>query len=252
MQFDPLPNLRLVHLGLLWEQFKADYPDLQEHPPLAPIEERFGTESHTSDQQIQFMLGPPPVPRVWFGNFDGSRLIQVQQDRFIHNWRSTPERPEYPRYPELRGAFQTHYQAFCAFVEGTGGDIEGRQAEVSYVNELRPGDGWERPGELYRVLRTLSPRAPDSPLPIPEDARYAERHVIEGPDGPYARLYIIAEPLITGRMQLTLTVRGRPRDGSAKSLLDFFDMGRERIVENFDLVTTPEMHTIWKKRINDD
>jgi len=247
VQFDPLPNLGSTHLGLLWDRFKVDYPVVEEHPPLPPIEERFGVAAPTGPT-FEFMIGPAPVPRVWFANPDGSRLIQVQQDRFIHNWRSTQQAPDYPRYPELREGFESHYATFRAFLEDLGTKVAARQAEISYVNFLQPGQGWDRPGELYRVLRPLSARDPDTLLGVPEDARYAERHVIDGDGGPYARLYVVAEPLINGALHLTLTVRGRPEDTSPEALLAFFDMGRERIVRGFDSVTTDEMHRIWKKK----
>ena len=87
VQFEPLEQLRTAQIGLLWGEFRQRFPVTEEHAPLDSVIERFGV-SRTSvlEPRLQ-MLETPPVPRVWFLNEAGTELIQVQQERFIHNWR---------------------------------------------------------------------------------------------------------------------------------------------------------------------
>ena len=86
--FKPLESMLAPHLGVLWDRFKAQYRTCQEVAPLAPIVERFdespGVELAISDK--------PPLPRIWFIHESETGIIQVQRDRFLHNWKKV--RPE--------------------------------------------------------------------------------------------------------------------------------------------------------------
>ena len=42
----------------------------------------------------------------------GSKLIQIQKDRFIHNWRKVGEGDKYPRYEPIRDTFRFELEAF--------------------------------------------------------------------------------------------------------------------------------------------
>ncbi len=110
VQFEPLANLRIPHLGLLWSDFRDRFPKIEEHPQLGPMMEHFGTKG-ASTTGVRFeMMTKPPIPRCWFLNDEGTELVQVQQDRFAHNWRKIGEGNEYPRYNHLRETFknETH------------------------------------------------------------------------------------------------------------------------------------------------
>ncbi|MFQ5734475.1 MAG: hypothetical protein ACE5KM_21275, partial [Planctomycetaceae bacterium] len=47
----------------------------------------------------------PDLPRVFFEDESGNWLIQIQRDRFLHNWRVSTDESEYPRYPEVSRRF---------------------------------------------------------------------------------------------------------------------------------------------------
>ncbi len=245
---DPLPLVRNAHLGLFWaEHLRGEYPQLQEHPPVGLNEERFGVEPPV----LQFRLEPSvPVMRQWFVSEDDSRLVQLQQDRFIQNWRRRSPASDYPRYESLRESFERYFSTWESFLRANDlGAPTIRQAEVSYINQLLPDTVWGSQSELDRVLRTWRPDFGGEDLlsdPI-EDVRMAWRHTIADDTGPYARLYVSVEP-VGGGLVLQLTVRGRPRDGSLKTALAFFDMGRERIVKAFAAITTDAMHQRWKRK----
>ncbi len=66
LQFKPLERFSLVHVGLLWHQFRSKFPLIEEHSPLPVARESFEAASHG---QIEVSIEErPPVPRVWFLN----------------------------------------------------------------------------------------------------------------------------------------------------------------------------------------
>ena len=93
----------------------------------------------------------PPI-RLWFFNNDETRLIQVQADRFILNWKRGLVGDQYPHYEFLRQSFESEWANFRDYVSTTGlGSIEIRNCEFSYVNHIEPGIGWEDFGNLERA-----------------------------------------------------------------------------------------------------
>lgn len=246
---DPLPLVRNAHLGLFWgEHLRGEYPQLQEQPPLGLNEESFGG----GPPVLEFRLEPSvPVMRQWFVSEDDTRLLQLQQDRFIQNWRRRSPESDYPRYESLRESFERHFSTWEGFLKANDlGTPTIRQTEVSYINQLLPDSVWKSQSELDRVLRSWRPDFGGEGLlndPV-EDVRVAWRHTVSDGIGPYARLYVSVEPVVSGGLVLQLTVRGKPRDGSLKTALAFFDTGRERIVKAFTAITTDAMHQRWKRK----
>jgi len=85
LQFEPLGQLTAAHLGLLWQRFRSELPEVEEHPPLRPVIEKFELPSPAQvDVTIEEKL---PVPRLWFLNAPKTELIQVQVDRGC-DWES--------------------------------------------------------------------------------------------------------------------------------------------------------------------
>ena len=70
---------------------------------------------------FSFVSGLPPLPRCWFLNDTETRLIQLQADRFIHNWRKVTGKEEYPRYEAIRDEFIDRWDEFCMFLGDQGG-----------------------------------------------------------------------------------------------------------------------------------
>jgi hypothetical protein len=245
---DPLPLVRNAHIGLFWaEHLRSRYPVVQEQPPLDLTEEAFDVEQRVLE--IRFDQ-PAPVMRQWFISPDDSRVIQLQQDRFIQNWRRPSPQAEYPRYESLRESFERDFETYSNFLMANDlGSPTIRQAEVTYINHLQPNEVWQTPNQLGHVLRSWKADFGDEGLlsdPV-EDVRLAWRHLVADDRGPFARLYILVEP-VPGGLTLRLTFRGKPVTSSLKSALEFFDMGRKRIVKAFTAVSTDAMHQLWRRR----
>lgn len=262
VQFEPLTALRTPQLGLLWQKFRERFPKIEEHTPLDPMMERFGV-SGPPKPSVQFqMMRRPPVPRCWFLNKPGTELIQIQQDRFAHNWRKTDERGvqvEYARYKHIRASFRSEMDEFAEFVAQENlGVLQANQCEVTYVNHIAAGSGWEKHGELEKILPLFQARYTDEFLPELEEARVGGAYVIPGSDTkPLGRLRFSIDSAYRRAsdkpiMVLNLVARGRPDGDGMDGVMRFLDIGHEWIVRGFAAMTTPEMHKIWGRRYGHD
>jgi len=194
----------------------------------------------------------PPLSRYWFLNDSGDQLIQLQHDRFLHNWRKRGPEDSYPRYESIRESFERELEQFKSFLAKEGlPQPEPNQCEVMYVNHIVPGEVWQRHGQLDRVLTVISRKFTDGFLEEPEDSRLKTRFLMRDDEGtPLGRLYVSAkagfqvssgQPIIV----LELAARGQPHGEGVEGVIPFLDMAREWIVRGFASITTPEMHEIW-------
>ena len=258
VQFEPLTELRTPQIGLLWANFRDRFPKIEEHPPLDPMMERFGAPGPPKPSVHFEMMRRPPVPRCWFVSADGTELIQIQQDRFAHNWRKTSasgEPVEYARYKHIRAGFRDELHDFAKFVTLEQlGALKPNQCELTYVNHIVSGPGWQHHGELGKILTLFETRYTDEFLPDLEEARVASAYVIPGPDGkPLGRLRLSIDSAYRRAdnypiMVLNLVARGRPDGTGTEGVMKFLDTGHEWIVRGFAAITTPEMHKIWGRR----
>lgn len=255
VQFEPLEQFGAPQIGLLWAEFRSRFPVTQEHAPLDPVIERFGIpRTGAPDVRLQ-MLASPPAPRLWFVNSTGTELIQVQKDRFIHNWRKVGEGDTYPRFEPIRDTFRSELEAFRTFLaREQSGDLLVNQCEVTYVNHLVAGNGWTTHGELGRVLTVFRGEYSDNNLPEPEDVRLGMRYVLKDErNESIGRLHISVQPVFRRSdnqpmLMLTLTARSRPSGDQLDDAMRCLDSGRDAIVRAFASVTTTEMHKIWGRK----
>jgi uncharacterized protein (TIGR04255 family) len=257
VQFEPLPALKVAHLGHLWSAFREDgFTRTEDHGNLESVHEPFDPRVYAQGLGIGIKfrsLEVPPVPRVWFLNDAGTELIQVQQDRFIHNWRKAGNDIDYVRYPHVRERFVKSFDRFEAFVAAEKlGQVKPDQCEVTYTNQMVSGEGWETQGELDRVFTFW--RSGDSGfLPPPENASVAIRYLIPDDKGkPIGRLHVDLQPAFrksdfVPMLILNLTARGAPLGRGPGGVMDFFDLGREWIVRGFAGITTSSMHSEWRR-----
>ncbi len=253
VQFDPLPKLSVALLGLAWAVFRREFPTVQYHPPLDPIVERTGVPPPPSG--MQFLMSGYPPPRLWFLNIAESELIQLQQDRFVRNWRRIGRGDIYPRYEQhVRPSFDRDYRKFFEFLEAEGvGSPVASQCEVTYVNTIEPGRGWKNHNEVGSVLKILNPVIEEMHGLSFEDATVALRQRIESQQGAFlGRLHIAIEPayLRTDNspiIKVSLTARGNPQSPNIDGVLEFFDLGHRHIVNAFTAMTTDKMHKEWRR-----
>jgi uncharacterized protein (TIGR04255 family) len=198
------------------------------------------------------VIESPPTPRCWFLNQEETELIQVQPDRFVHNWRRAGADAEYPRYQKLRQTFRSDLKRFCEYVKREGcGQFVPNQCEVTYVNRIHPGPAWQSHDELDKIVAFFSGACRDDFLSAPEDARIQMRFLIPAEGGePVGRLHTVIEPRFRAAdgaplYTFTLTARGKPSTEDIKGVMGFLDLGHEWVVRGFASMTTESMHREW-------
>jgi uncharacterized protein (TIGR04255 family) len=235
-------------LADFWPRVRGDFPSLEKQPPLPPIAESFGYPP-TAATPFQFL--PMLAQRYWLVSKDETRLIQIQSDRLILNWRQRSATDVYPRYRSLRNEFERRAHTLS---EALGEDrrdlLKPSWCEVTYVNNIDATSTRAPHRPLSEILRLVS-RPKSSDLLPPEDSQFQQRSLIPGPDNePIGRLYVIAAPAVRADDArpiyiLTLTVRAQPTEGSLKAMYECFDRAHVLIVKTFLAITTPAMHRAW-------
>ena len=140
--FDSIKGLQAGHLGSLWEQFKPDFSRTEDQSVLGPL-----SEEELNFRQI------PPLPRVWFIHQDENELIQMQSNRFLHNWRKRRPDDIYPGYTTVVENFEKYLSCFEGFLTKEKlGDLAPRQYELTYINDIFENEGWETITDLEKVF----------------------------------------------------------------------------------------------------
>ena len=253
-QFAPLDKLQGPELGLWWAQIRDRFPVVERYAPRPTALELLGEP--TSAPQVQFALSDvPPLPLFWFLSADKTVLIQLQQNRFVVNWRKTDNDQEYPQYSNIRSVFEKEFERFTTFVDSEGvGDILVDQCEITYINHMFAGDGWENLSQMQRVFTVWASNYAESvALPL-EDARFTVRYSLADEHGaPLGRLHVTAEPAyrIEDRkpmIVMTLTARGRPDGSALPGVMRFLDKGHEAALRAFTSITTQAMQQLWGRQ----
>jgi uncharacterized protein (TIGR04255 family) len=253
VQFRALSNFGNGHVGVLWSKFRKDYPELAEKPPIQAAFETFGG-GLPSPQGIQIeTLLAPPMSRFWFTNIGGNELIQVQQDRFLHNWRRREEEQIYPHYEAIRERFERELKIFETFLqEEKLGELKANQCEVTYINVI----GLEAATNPHLALDAVTPlwagTLSEEIALARENAQFQCRFILLEDDKPIGRVHVICTPalMVNERkpvIRLEITARAKPTDDSVAAALRLVDKERAYVVRMFAAVTTPDMHKLWER-----
>ena len=254
VQFERITKLQTVHAGYLWDLFKKDFPHVQEHTPLNPTFETFGTKPAVGGVSLELRSGPLPFPRLWFLNDNETQLIQIQPDRFIHNWRKVQENDIYPRYENIKARYLEELTTLERFFHDRQlGDFQPNQCEVTYVNYVLSVEEENICTEPETVFRFLRQEFAPQLFEHLEDASFQVRFVLFSDDKrPTGRLLVNARPALSSdgkpMIALTLTARGTPSAPTLDAASEFLDFGRDKIVRAFAELTTETMHRRWGRK----
>jgi uncharacterized protein (TIGR04255 family) len=253
VQFEPLQKLVVPEIGLLWQHYGKRFTHVEQHPLLDPAIERLGARPVADRYPKIERLSGPPLPRIWFIDKSKRELLQIQQDRFIRNWRQISDSDDYPRYEKhIKPRFIEDLNDFQAFVSSNKiGDVTPNQCEITYINHILSGGIWKSHSEIYKVFSCLTADYYQSPRLRLEDVTYQFRYEMNGDNDDFiGRLYCTVQPAMLQKNNLpifvfTLVARGKPLKEGFDGVLGFMDLGREYIVNAFTKFTRPEMHKEW-------
>ena len=238
--FDPIPNFRMPHLGLYWATIKDEFTRCEHAPPLAPIEP-------IMDREIGM-----PVPRVWLIHKNEDCLIQIQPNWYFFNWRKMEERQEYPHYEKINPLFQEHLTRYFEFLDGEDlSQPEPNICELTYVNTIPKGQGWETTADIEKIMSDLRWRDRDDRfLPAPKRLFWqVSLDLPEDSGGLTIKIQTAVQkaddiPIF----RLEITARGIGKDHSINGIWRWFDVAHEWIVRGFaDLTGREVQFEHWKR-----
>lgn len=245
IQFAPARGYQEIRAGEVWNLYKAEFPLVEELPPIAPMFETFGISRPSTIMNVGLVTGPIHN-RFWFLSPEKTELIQFQQDRFLHNWRKVVDlNNEYPRFDKMIVDFEREAQLLeNYFNDLSPQNLLCNQAEVSYINQIdfKKGEGRDKASDWFRFTNLGSAE--------PDDFSIVVRRNLKNTSGvPTARLICEIStnftPLGARIFVFTLTVRGAPEGTTVAAALDLLRVGREVIVTEFAAVTTDSAQEIW-------
>ncbi|MGB2806226.1 MAG: TIGR04255 family protein [Sedimentisphaerales bacterium] len=249
VQFKALEAFTAVHPGLYWQRIRNNYPKFSAKPPLGTTFEFFSGDKlptfKPKDSQI------PPIPRCWLLDDSENRLIQIQSERFLHNWKKVTGEEDYPRFNNICKDFKTLWIDFIDFSKDEGlGQVEPNQWEVTYVNYIFENMGWASMNDLCHLFPSWSGKSSEGYLPIPENIVINTTYAFPEQLG---RLHITLEPSYKmpdsiKLLRLNLTARGRLESSDIETLMTSLEQGHEWIVRGFTDFTSPEAHKMWKRK----
>lgn len=247
--FESLDTLLAPHLGEIWQEFKKDgFMDIVEHQQVPPVVERFPNPSRGN----QFQINVPDLPRIWFIHTDDNQVIQVQRDRFTYNWRKTKPSQEYPGFSSICDKFEDCYNRFCQIMTNINiGEVKPLQYELTYIDQLRQGDGWDTLNEIGNIYNIfVDSQQPDSFWSGVESLIFRTSFTLADLHG---RLHLtisnrVKMPEKIQTLQTDFTARGFPENTDCSAII-WFKTAREQIRNKFiDLFTENIQTQVWERK----
>jgi uncharacterized protein (TIGR04255 family) len=245
VQFPPIEGLLDTHIREFWKTIRDDYPIAERQPRLeSPLE----SSEPAQPVQVQLSLQPSPNIRMWMISPEDDFLVQVQNTRFIQNWRRRDI--EYGHFEEIRNKFWQNYHRFKEFLDSRGLPLpEIQQIEVTYLNwipEVPMTDFFRPATQTIVTINGLSR--------TPEEQSWSARYLIPTDIASAERLYVQCVPAIrpltpgVRGSQLGLIFRAARESGfSDDEASTLIDSGRLMIVEVFTDLTTPAAQETWER-----
>ena len=211
--------------------------------------ERFGQDRNWGSA-VAVRIGPARG-RIHIIRDGDERLIQIQNSRFIYNWRK--QQQGYPSYGQLLPEFRERFCDFCAFLDEMGLGAPGvNQWEVTYVNPLEQGDLWQLPSDWKAILPGLY--IPGQHVPgLDFESLDGQWRLVIGENR--GRLHVsLQHGIVAGPppnrevVILQFTARGPVDEAHGMDLWSGFDLGHRAIVQCFTAMTSDDAHKRWQRR----
>lgn len=248
--FRTLESFKTAHVGLFWNRIKKDFPSLQEMVPIPAVLE--GQISAGPSIQME-LVQMPPFRRTLFWSAQRDSLIQLQDDRFLFNWKRAKDSDAYPSYAHVIVRFEQFFAEFEKFLTEEGlGKIAFRQFELSYVNILDSAHGVSEVGRWNSLIDHSRTQTKNRFLAEPELVNWVSVYNLPAGNG---RLHITTQSAVKNFkngggekvLRVELTARGIPQT-SGTPMRSWFDVAHESITHGFADSTSPALHTIWQRK----
>jgi uncharacterized protein (TIGR04255 family) len=245
VQFASIEDLYDEHTRKFWREMREEYPLLENRPRLeGPIE----PDDPHAKFSIDVAAAQPPQGRVWLISASDDLLVQVQNTRFIQNWRH--RETKYQHFEYIKNLFWANFSKFRQFLNSE--NIQQpviQQVEISYIN-------WIAGFSMRQFLLPAgnSQIAIENSLTWPEEETWNARYLISSTPGTVERLYAQCAPAVRSipqnerGFQFALVFRSAHPNGiSDEEASGIMDSGRAAVVQAFTDLTTPNAQETWDR-----
>jgi uncharacterized protein (TIGR04255 family) len=239
IRFNPIEQLQSGHFGILWQKFRHDFPKTEDHDLIAPISQ----EDFENFDKL-------PLRRVWFIHRNENELVQVQRNRFLYNWRERKEGNEYPGYEKVINNFVRYLSLFQEFlVEENLGNIATKEYELTYIDLIPQGQGWENLGNLEKVFPNLLSLTGQG-IPSTNVRVINWQTILDLPNGlGQLSIAIRSGQRKTNNQPLLLIQTRALSKGQSESMQAWFDAAHTTITELFlNLVSSEIQKKFWGRK----
>ena len=250
VQFMQLSKLSNAQVALFWDhKLRSEYPEHAYAEPIVSQSEQFSELPRKRPQFPMLKVGPFPPARLQMISKDKYRMVQMQNDRLVFNWRQL-DKGTYPRWQETRGQFICALSKFREFLkEENIGELKPSQWEVTYVNHFLAGEDWKSPDDWEGLVPGLIGTGIKLPQLEKESLSTSIHFEIQPRKG---RLHVelnhgfrSIEDKETEILILQLVARGPIESEDERDLMDGLDLGRSVIVKAFVELTGAEAQNRW-------
>ena len=220
--FKSLDMLLAPHLGTIWQEFKKEgFLEVVEQPPVMPTIENLSRSNQDPELQLSNV---PNFSRIWFIHEQQYHIIQVQRDRFTFNWRKIEPDQKYPGFTAIFERFAKLYSRFQEIVRSMEvGEVVPLQYELTYIDQLLRGDGWNTLNDVGEVYKLFNKSEPSSSF-------------WSGAESVILRTSFPIEDL-NGRLHLAVSHRVRVSDQKQTLQTDFTMRGFPQAAEDNVMIT---------------
>ena len=234
------------HLAEIARRWEDEYPNVEERTPLPTM--RFGSNRPDLTLDVSDEI---ETPRLWLQSATGDRVVQLQQDRIVVNWKRGTNDGTYPRYRSIRKALLDAWDKLRASINDLDLDMpQPSICEAQYINHLGSDQGWHSAEDTQRFIAPWNGTMSDDFLPTDPHGRMLLHFHLPDKSG-----WLNIEGWTTDRdggeklFVLRLASRGRAASPDIDGALDFMDLAHEWIVRGFTSATTSDAHAKWGRTL---
>ena len=229
--FEPITALKLETIGVYWDKIRAEFPTVTQNTPL---------------RNLLTLPGELfPLPRFWFISKDETRLIQIQRDAFLFNWRRRDT--DYPRFFRIFPDFYSQFLQFESFLNDVLGvkGITRTALELTYVDVLGSAEAIESIRDYPKAVPTFSQIEIGSQRAVPQGFNHNDVFQISS-EMQLSVVQRTTHQLDNNEMSFFLELRAF--GASTRSLDAWFSEAHDLIVQTFTQITSDEVQKVWKKK----
>jgi uncharacterized protein (TIGR04255 family) len=236
VHFERLSSWQTRHVGQFWEEVSKEYPSTEDQPPIIDIE---------SGPRFE-ILQLPPLRRTFLVSQDQTFVIQLQESKFLLNWRKKQQSDIYPRFNSVFKRFVGHWGQFSDFVgRESVGTLRPARYELTYVNHIEQQTGEPASSTVERyvkmfnwsMMKTQFLPAPTGinivwTFPMPDSLGFAQANLSQG---------VRAD----GRAVLVLVMSCAGASSEKISMNDWFAASHKWLGQGFRELTTETARKEW-------